>query len=231
MKRLLLILLLNGFFLFLLNAQHARFEVGIEGGPGFSTLYGNEPMRDYTQMIFAGFGGASFQYHFSNHFSLRTGLRYERKGTHVNINNWDFQSDYLYHFNYLTLPVVVQAEFGKKVRFYINAGPYFSYLLSQKYVRQAKDLPPDHGQGLLIGASSLRNTVNYDAGLSTEIGVRIAFSEKTGMSLGVAEHFGLVNTKKSPLYTTTTWAPVYTIADSFNNALSFVIGFSYKIGS
>ncbi|MCK9423694.1 MAG: PorT family protein [Bacteroidales bacterium] len=211
------------------NGQTKRFEIGFEGGPGVTYFYGNTFTMDYLKPIIGGYVGVLFQYHFSKFFSIKTGCSYERKGANFNYKSWDFNTDYLYHLNYITIPALIQAEFGRKVHFFINTGPYFSYLVSQKYT--GKDSPSGAGNWLLISTSSEQNLINYDFGVQAELGTKIAVSKEIALSVSLADHLGLLNTKKQLLFTDTMLSPINSDNTSFNNSIFFVLGLSYSFGT
>ncbi|MDD4604436.1 MAG: porin family protein, partial [Bacteroidales bacterium] len=211
------------------NGQTSKFEIGLEGGPGATYFYGNDLTLDYLKPIISGYVGVLFQYHFSKIFSIKTGCSYERKGANFKTESWEFNADYVYHLNYFTVPALIQVEFGNKVRFFINTGPYFSYLLSQKYSGKASQ--SGSGNRLRISSSSEHNQINYDFGINTEIGMKMTVSKKIAISVSLADHLGLCNTKKQPLFTNTFLAPVYSDNTTYNNSIFVVFGISYGFGA
>ena len=228
MKRQLLLisLYLLGVCLNSVNGQTTKIEIGLEGGPGVTYFYGNKQSKDYIKPIIGGYVGVLFQYHFSRVFSIKTGCSYERKGANFNFENEYFNTDYMYHLNYITVPALIQAEFGTKVRFFINTGPYFSYLVSQKYI--GKNSPSGTGDWLIISASSEQNLINYDFGVDAEIGMKIPVSKELAITVSLTDHLGLLNTKKQLLLTNTLLDPVNSDNTSFNNSAFIVLGLTYS---
>ena len=229
MKRQLLLIsfYLLGVCLNSVNGQTNRIEIGLEGGPGVTYFYGNKLSTDYLKPIIGGYIGVLFQYHFSKFFSIKTGCSYERKGANFKFETWNFNTDYVYHLNYITVPALIQAEFGTKVRFFINTGPYFSYLVSQKY--SGKNSPSGAGgDWLRISTSSEQNLIKYDFGVNAEIGMKIAVSKEIAIIVSLADHLGLLNTKKQLLFTNTMLDPINSDNTSFNNSIFFVLGLTYS---
>ena len=231
MPRLLLIisLYLLGTCVNSVNGQTNKFEIAIEGGSGATHFYGNVLTLDNLKPIIGGYAGILFQYHFSRIFSVKSGCSYERKGANFILNSWEFNADYVYQLNYLSVPAVIQAEFGRKVRFFINTGPYFSFLLSQNYI--AKNAASGSGNWLLISASSEHEQVKYDFGINAETGVKINVATNTAISVSLADHCGFINTKKQPLFTDAIHAPVNSDNTTFNNSILVVFGISYGFGA
>ncbi|WP_430403777.1 porin family protein [Fluviicola sp.] len=120
-------------------AQTNRYDWGIEGGPNLSTLRITETK---TNSMIYGSAGFIFQYNTKKILSFKTGFSYQRKGTQllgrfVN-NDYYYNNTYYYSvgqstysFDYISLPFLVKASFGKKVKFFVNAGPYIGFLLSR----------------------------------------------------------------------------------------------------
>lgn len=214
---------------FTVDGQTSKFEIGVEGGPGATFLYGNTVTLDELKPIIGGYAGVLFQYHFSKVFSIKTGCSYERKGANFKIESWEFNTDYVYHLNYLTVPALIQAEFGEKVRFYLNSGPYFSYLISQQY--SGENYPSGAENSLMISANSEHDQVKYDFGINAEIGLKITISKEINISAGITDHLGLCNTKKQPLFTTTDLAPVNSDNTTYTNSVLVVFGISYGFGA
>jgi putative salt-induced outer membrane protein YdiY len=212
------------------SCQTNRFVLALEGGPGISYLYGiSMPEGDMTiTPILAGTVGMSFQYAYTTHWSLKAGLQYERKGTYFKYESYGFMTDFLCQFDYLTIPLLLQAEYGRKVRFYFNAGMYFSYLLIQKYSNRFENSEyvewvPENPDG-----SAMKNK-KFDFGLCAEAGTKITLSKKIAISIGVCDHLGLYNTEKQPLFTQNNGNPANDVTTSFNNVIYLVAGCSFKL--
>jgi hypothetical protein len=118
------------------HAQSNRYDWGIEGGPNLSTL--RIPNRQPNSILY-GSAGFIFQYNTRKILSFKTGFSYQQKGTQLsgNYSNPDGHSAFYspsgkstFSFDYISLPLLVKASFGKKVQFFVNAGPYIAFLLS-----------------------------------------------------------------------------------------------------
>jgi hypothetical protein len=229
MKRHLLVI---GFFIlagyFTAMGQTSKFEIGLAGGPGLSFFYGQKLPDDGFTPIVAGYAGAQFQYHFSRHYSLKTGLAYERKGSEFGLHSYDWQFSYIYHANYLTIPVLIQAEYGKNVSFYGNAGLYISYLLSQDY--DGKNERSGSGQWMLISPDSQQDERHFDFGVCAEFGIKIKVSQVMAISMGVSDYLGLYNTEKHPMFIDDVGNLLNTETTTYNNAAYFILGCSYRFG-
>lgn len=123
-----------------LKAQNSMFDLGLEGGPNLSTVLIKSTLYDFdpAPAIYWS-GGAIFQYNFKNFLSIKTGFSYQRKGFQLNDilfvdnsgNSLAVKGKFNTRLDYITFPVLVKASFGKKVQFFVNAGPYAGYLLQK----------------------------------------------------------------------------------------------------
>jgi len=209
-------------------SQEPRFEIGLNGGPSVAFIYGNKVPDGSFDPILAGRAGLYFQYHFSNHYSFKTGVFYERKGANFTLDSWNLRTDYIYHFDYLTLPLLVEAEYGKNIRFYFNLGPYFSYLLNLKYI--GEKIKSGAGNWLQISENSPQNKNKIDFGVCLEFGMKLLVSKKYSITIGVGDHLGLYNTKKQPIYSNSIGQDVNSNTTSKNNAIYCAIGCTYRFG-
>ncbi len=166
-------------------------HVGVTVGPSFSTFYGNgasDNLRTHGGFV----GGFVYQYAFSASFALHTGLLYESKGAsdEYSIGPLDFRGRY--NFNYLAIPILFRAHLmpEKRVRPFINAGPYLGFLTRQKsYLYEDND-----------EISSNVDTDNYrrfDIGVSGGIGVDFLIGEKMHLDFELRDNLGLMNISES----------------------------------
>jgi hypothetical protein len=200
-------------------AQDNKFDIGIEGGPSLISLRGNVAINNQTTT--AGFlGGVFCQYNFSKVFSLRTGLAYEQKGTsspsfvNDNLGNVLGQVNVRSQFNYLTMPLLVRATFGQKIKYFVNAGPYYGYLINQKLETASTTFKRDFTD----------NTFFYnraDFGISTGLGISIPIKSRFALSAEIRHNLGLANISKLPVIG----------AGTINtNATNVLFGVTYKLG-
>lgn len=130
-----------------LQAQASR--IGLKGGlsfPSLSSNSDNELSDGYESRLDVTFG-LIFEKGITEHFSIKTGLDYSGQGgvrnglqilpaippafsqmlppgTKLYAN---FENESI--LKYLEVPVLAKYEWGKKWKYYVNAGPYFGYLI------------------------------------------------------------------------------------------------------
>ena len=117
-------------------------------------------------------------------------------------------------FDYLTFPILVRATFGKKVQYFVNAGPYFGYLIKQTFVTKGDNFP----------TTTTDNTSfdkRFDTGISTGLGLSIPIKSKFAFSLELRNNLGLYNV---------TDLPVTNSVIVKTNSTNILLGFTYKLG-
>ncbi|WP_343636161.1 porin family protein [Fluviicola sp.] len=192
-----------------LQAQTSnRYDWGIEGGPNLSTFRAQEmPFFDISPAVY-GSGGFIFQYNTKKILSFKTGFSYQRKGYQIKgLTFTDVDGNYLetgkaiVSLDYITLPLLVKASFGKKTQFFINAGPYGGFLLSAK------------GRYIYNGQENQKETFTndvqrWDFGVASGIGIAIPIKEAWKIHAELRNYFGLIDLSNSGggtgIYTNTT---------------------------
>ena len=141
MKKLCSTLLLLSFFchLYPMVAQQNKFEMGIIGGPNAVKLVGNKLIETYYKRLFLYSAGISIQYNFPKRISFQSGLLDERKGCgDKNISVTDEMGRKIgtaklsLNFDYLVLPLIAKASFGKKTKFFFSWGTFLAYCLTSE---------------------------------------------------------------------------------------------------
>ncbi len=200
------------------QAQTNRCDLGIEGGPNLST-FKDQPGFDADLKVFFS-GGISFQYNTRKIFSLRTGLYYQKKGYQQEIKDISTSgkvySSFLMssEYHYLTLPLAARATFGKKVKVFLNAGPYISYLIDQKNTSKVVSMDVDAHNN-----KSYNGVKDWDLGAVTGIGIAVPVKSWL-ISLEVRNYYGILNTR----------IPNYANTERYTNTTDLNIGIAYRLG-
>jgi|DEB19_MinimDraft_2_1074335.scaffolds.fasta_scaffold26154_1 opacity protein-like surface antigen len=195
-----------------LNAQTNKFEIGVEASPSFTFLKGSRIEKYYNGTL--GFsGGISFQYNCGKRTALRTNIAYERKGGE---GEFEFTDNYgasigkgvvNLNFDYLTIPVLVRFTFGKRIKYFLNGGSYFAYLIKQTLVFKGAN---SNGE--------INNTASYnslDAGISLGTGLQYPINEKWFLGSEIRGNMGLLNTLPS--------------GDTKVNSVNLLLGIAYRL--
>ena len=224
---------MNRFLLFLsavsigsisnLQAQNSMFDLGLEGGPNLSTVNISSPLFDIDNIkptVF-GSGGFIFQYNFKNFLSIKTGFSYQGKGFQIKDLAFSDASGTSIgtgtvstRLDYITFPVLVKASFGKKVQFFVNAGPYAGYLLGK--TERSKLTLNDSEQ--VSGNKDMTGLNRWDFGVAGGIGIAIPIRTYWVISVEARNYTGLMDIAESSLIKWST------------NTTDLRVGVAYKLG-
>ncbi|MHB1279097.1 MAG: porin family protein [Bacteroidia bacterium] len=205
-----------------ISAQQNKLTIGLEGGPALIDLRGGD-LGNIADPTIGFSGGLTCQYNFQKVLSLRTGFSYERKGAVISgipFKDANGQAGTLslhLNFDYFTVPVLLRANFGKKVNFFLNAGPFFGYLIKQQ------DSPTSiSGSAKYYPRNNTSGYHHFDAGIASGLGFSVPVNSKLVFSLEIRNNTGLYKIGKPvnnqiPLIKTT--------------STNLLIGIAYKFGS
>ena len=221
MKKIIIFLLISVGTTTVLFAQQNKFDIGIEGGPSRTFLRGNDFLEEFYDPKIGFSGGIFLQYNFPKIFSIRTNLAFERKGTLfkgtlINTNGEGY-GEFTAHLNYeyLTLPVLIRAGFGNKVKYFVNAGPFLGHLMKQENIVKAA--------GYLTLTNEYTNSYKqFDVGITAGLGVTIPIKEKFYISCEIRNNQGLLDISKSQIYNGGTIK---------TNSTNLLVGLAYKLGT
>jgi hypothetical protein len=199
--------------------QRNIFDIGIEGSPTLTFLRGNDFIDNNHKPTMGFTSGLFFQYNFKKIISLRTNTAFERKGSVLTFQATDILGNPIgeittnTNFDYLTLPILVRATFGKKIQYFVNAGPYFGYLIKQTFISKGDNIPTTTDDN-----TSLYK--RFDIGISTGFGLSVPIKTKFAFSFEVRNNLGLYNTSD---------VPVINDGTIKTNSTNFLLGFTYKL--
>lgn len=177
--------------------SNAQVNYGIRAGLNFSAQSERSNLYDghnYKPGMNLGMG---IGYSFNNILSLNAEANYQAKGG-KNHNSYENSiSDATYHFDYLTVPVLVKAQFSEQLGLPGNwgvfgyAGPYYGWLLnssadiedSENFTGSIDDFASetDFGGVFGIGVSHKINSIEVFADLRYEMGMSEIISYDTDL--------------------------------------------------
>jgi hypothetical protein len=209
-----------------LLAQQGAWDIGIEGGPGMSLIYGSDNVYGHSGLALSGAAGITGEYGFAGRFSAKAALHYERVSTLT-----DNPSALLppagqlkYNLDYLSLPVLVKWSAGGKIRFFVNAGPCVSLLLKEStwYLPESgsKEKVADE-----TGACYRVNlAVTAGAGIAVPVGKRLL------VSLELRDNFGVLNIRSAASDFEYNSAMAVEQPKGYTNSTLLLAGISYRLG-
>jgi hypothetical protein len=200
--------------------QTNKFDLGIDVGPSIISLRGNDIIKVFHKPTIGFSSGLSFQYNFKKIFSIRTNIAFERKGSVLTMPLTDLNGNSTgnvtihTNFDYLTLPILFRATIGKKVHYYINAGPFLGYLIKQTFVSRGDSTPNTTSDNTFLSK-------RYDVGLSTGLGVLVPIKQKFAIAFEARNNLGLNNLST---------VQVVNNGSIKTNSINFHFCFAYRFG-
>lgn len=199
------------------NAQTNKWQLGFEAGPSLTTIHSQNVDFLFTPKL-AYSVGFSAQYNADKRISVRTQVTYESKGGYrgafpiTDVNGVTIGSmNVSLTNNYITVPLMIRAQFGKSAKLFIDAGAYGGYLTGATSTQRQST-----SEGITFMMEDLTRFRNFfDHGLCGGLGTEVPIGNNTYVSLGFRYNHGQNNihgdTKSIPLY---------------NRSLNFNIGVS-----
>jgi hypothetical protein len=116
-----------------------------------------------------------------------------------------------YNYNYVTVPMLARASFGKNVQFFVNAGPYIGGLLSTITYFTVSNKT--------YKSNVTQYNKRVDAGITSGICVSIPFATKYVVTAEERNNVGLLNISKN----------VVNNQSIKTNSFVALIGFGYRV--
>ena len=172
------------------NFAQSKLKFGVNGGLTYSSFRGNPQI----ETLDAGFDflvGVSFEYQLKERLSLVSNINYDRKTATDNpyiqiIENPEDPSFYgkvkiKFRNQYLSLPILLKYKFGTNNSFFINGGPFLSYLLKSELTNNYDDTSSDQTD----------NFKTLDYGLTFGFGKTFKLKNNKELSVEIRENLGL----------------------------------------
>lgn len=176
--------------------QNSKINVGLEFTPTITSL-GGKSMISNSDSRMGISTGLSVERFLNSNISIKSGLNYERKGSKTStlltndLGELIGTQELKLNFNYLTLPILISSSTEGKTKFYINAGPFFGFLISHKRKVSAV---AGHPKNSFDDTESMKR---IDLGFSLGCGLNIPFGDAFLLDLGLRDNMGLFNIDKN----------------------------------
>ncbi|MEO7976359.1 porin family protein [Flavobacterium sp.] len=192
-----------------INYAQSKYNLGLVLGPNYTSFRGSDFLQS-TKPDIGFLGGVFIQYQLNNTLSIISGLNFDQKEieneTDYPITYMDESTGIILHevinaktnnkFQYFSLSLVLKYNIGKNKSFYLNGGPYISFL--QKHKKKSKFFNRDGGT-IIYGSNyqynfPLADNVSGDYGVSFGIGKTFGIDMKNKISIELRDNLGLKNT-------------------------------------
>lgn len=203
------------------QSQKGFVQYGALAGVSFVNLYGNPFIETFLKSTTRVVAGPSVYYPLSNHWAVKSNLFYESKGAGGIMPLFDKGGEPLgffnaeIHYNYLTIPLLFDFMFGRRLKGNLSAGPFVGVLLHQRSVFTQSVT------GETIEKKGTSGFYPWDGGAVFAAGLRYALNKRVTLSFESRINFGLANIVSQPILGSTT---IYTLATQH------LLGFYYTPG-
>lgn len=203
------------------SAQYSQWNLGLEGGPSYTSTVGNDAVDLDTKPNFGFIAGIFGQYNFNSNYSLKLAANYQQKGSKLEISQQDIKgNDYVLDgklkLEYITIPLLFRGNFGSTgVKFFANAGPYLGILMTNKTTIDANTQYNEPGRTV----DNTDSTKSTDFGVTAGIGLQIPIATKSALTFEIRDDIGLTNISD---YTSD--------GSTKTNSLSFIVGITFGAG-
>ena len=161
----------------------SRVDIGMRGGTTFSTVSFKPSITGTFGMGYTA--GVSFRYSEENHFGLIAEVNLVQRGWAEKFEDLPYK--YQRILNYVEVPIMSHIYFGKRGKFFINAGPEIAYYLGDKIKSNFDYSDPS-------GLAGFHDKNRRDEQLTMEVSQKIDF----GIVGGLGGEFS-INRKNSVL--------------------------------
>lgn len=172
----------------------SNVSIGVKGGMDMSRMFFNPTVRQ--NFKFGATAGAMIRYVEEDHFGLIAELNFSQRGWKENFEEYPF--NYSRTLNYIELPVLAHIYFGRRGRFFFNAGPQISYFLGESTKADFNPEEINSIEGFPIkGRENKQLTMpvekKFDYGICAGLGGEFNINPRNSISLEVRFYYGLGN--------------------------------------
>ncbi len=176
----------------------SNVSIGAKGGVDFSRIFFSPGVEQ--KMPMGATAGLMFRYIEEDHFGLIVELNYLSRGWEENFEDAPYH--YKRMISYLELPVLAHIYFGRRGRFFFNAGPEISYYLGQSVsanfnpadMASLPDFPNTNRMNTQM-TIPVQNKLDY--GISAGLGAEFNINGRNSVCVEARFYYGLGNIFKA----------------------------------
>lgn len=172
----------------------SNVSVGARGGVDMSQVFFNPSVRQ--KFALGMTAGVMFRYIEESHFGLIAELNFSQRGWSENFEGAPY--NYTRTTNYVEIPVFAHIFFGRRGRFFFNAGPQVGFFLGDKVTanfdpHEMASLPDFPYVNRMNQQMLLKVSQKMDYGISAGLGSEFNLNRRNSISLEARFYFGLGN--------------------------------------
>jgi hypothetical protein len=175
------------------------FQLCLTGGVSFTVMRGDAKVEEGNQWGVGALAGIALSYHIQNRFALKSGLLFDHKTTHQNIEYYYFNETLqsiatdkikvVRYFDYLTIPLLFKYYLNdseKRISYFIEGGGYVSFLINQVSTNYS-------GSVVNVVYDEMNDFDKTDSGLSFSFGGKFKLSKGLSSEVRILNNYGLRN--------------------------------------
>jgi hypothetical protein len=197
-------------------------EIELTARPAFSSLRGNEAVKDNYDPTYNFSAGLGANYFYDNKSFLSFAILYDQKGAkgESTIVLRDDQNQIIgegtvsheSYFQYITIPIQWGQRFGERFKYEFGVGFYTSLLLKNELIGK--------GQGLKSTEDQTNHYKNVDIGLSISFNTYLPIKDNLALKVGLNDNLGIINTSAIPVMGNGTIK---------HNSIGFQVGLNFRL--
>lgn len=176
----------------------SNVSFGVKGGIDLSRVNFTPSVRQ--GFLLGGNGGVTFRYIEENHFGIIAECNFAQRGWKEDFEEYPFK--YSRSISYVSIPLLAHIYFGRRGKFFFNAGPEISFLISESTDTNFDVNNISHISGFPYDS---RITYQYymkangkvDYGIAAGLGAEFNLNRKNSIYLEGRFYYGLGNVLKS----------------------------------
>lgn len=201
---------------------HANMAVGAKAGVDVSRMFFNPTVHQKMPLGFTC--GLTFRYVEENHFGLIAEVNFQQRGWSEDFEGAPY--NYRRTLNYIQIPVLAHIYFGRRGRFFFNAGPEIGFMVGESTSAnfdpaQIASLPDFPNINRMNTQMTLLVQNKVDYGISAGLGAEFNVTPKHALNFEARFYYGLGNIFKSKR--------TDPFAGSNGMAVSATLGYNFRI--
>ncbi len=176
----------------------SRVDLGVRGGLTMSTVMFNPSVTSKLGMGYTG--GVTFRYTEENHFGLIAEVNLVQRGWAEKFE--DLPYNYQRTLNYIEVPVMSHIYFGKRGKFFFNAGPEIAYYLGD-HIKSNFDyyntdaLEGFHDKNRRDDQLTMKVSQKLDFGIVAGLGGEFSINRRNSVAVEARVYYGIGNVMPS----------------------------------
>lgn len=176
----------------------SRVDLGVRGGITLSEVM-------FKPSITQKFGmgktfGVTFRYTEENHFGIIAELNFVQRGWAEKFEELPYK--YQRYLNYIEIPIMSHIYFGRRGKFFFNAGPEVSYYLGDKITSNFDYKNPSSvadltDKGRVTDQLNLEVSQKLDFGIVAGLGGEFSINRRNSLAIEARLYYGIGNVMPS----------------------------------